>query len=158
MFTGILHTLGGGARVLVTAPLFLILFILSLFLIFNIDYEQLVTTIRVPRVGRPLPAAFLLGLVFGVIILPCNAAAIAVLLALGSTTSGFAEGLGSFLCFGFGITFPLIIIANLSEVRKRQFNAFLYRNQKRIRQISGLVMLGISLWYLGLQVFTGISP
>jgi hypothetical protein len=53
------------------------------------------------------------------------------------------------------MTFPLLIIANLSEVRKRQFNAFLHRNQKRIRQISGLVMLGISVWYLVLLVFTG---
>jgi cytochrome c-type biogenesis protein len=155
VFTGILHTLGGGARVLVTAALFLILLIFSLFLIFGIDYGQLVKTIRVPRVGRPLPAAFLLGLVFGIIILPCNAAAIAVLLALASSASGFTAGLGSFVCFGFGMTFPLIIIANLSEVRKRQFNDFLHRNQKRIRQISGLVMLGISLWYLVLLVFTG---
>jgi cytochrome c-type biogenesis protein len=158
VFTGILHTLGSGARVLVTAALFLILFILSLFLIFSIDYGQLVKAIRVPRAGRPLPAAFLLGLVFGVIILPCNAAAIAVLLALASTASGFTEGLGSFLCFGFGMTFPLIIIANISEVWKRQFNAFLHSNQKRIRQVSGLVMLGISLWYLVLLVFTGMSP
>ena len=158
VFTGILHTLGGGARVLVTAALFLILLILSLSLIFSIDVGQLVKTIRIPRVGKPLPAAFLLGLVFGVIILPCNAAAIAVLLALASSASGFTVGLGSFVCFGFGMTFPLLIIANLSEVRKRQFNAFLHRNQKRIRQVSGLVMLGISLWYLGLLVFTGISP
>ena len=155
VFTGILHTLGGGARVLITAALFLILFILSLFLIFGIEYGQLVKTIRVPRVERPHPAAFILGLVFGVIILPCNAAAIAVLLALAASASGFTAGLGAFVCFGFGMTFPLIIIANLSEIRKRQFNAFLHRNQKRIRQVSGLLMLGISLWYLLLLVFTG---
>jgi thiol:disulfide interchange protein len=80
--------------------------------------------------------------------LPCNAAAIAVLLALASTTSGLTAGLGSFLCFGLGMTFPLIIIANRSELQKRQFKGFLQRNQKRIRQVSGLVMLGISVWHL----------
>jgi len=158
IFTGILHTLGGGARVLITAALFLILLSLSLFLILGIDYGRWLKTMPAPRMESPLPAAFFLGLSFGVIIIPCNAAAITILLALAASASGFFEGLGSFVCFGFGVTFPLIILTVLSEVRKRRILAFLQRNQKRIRQVSGLVMLGISLWYLGLLVVTGISP
>ena len=156
LFTGILHSLGGGTRVLITAALFLLLLLLSLFLILDFDYGRYGTMISVPRLEKPLHAAFLLGLAFGVIIIPCNAASIAVLLALASSASGFVEGLGSFLCFGFGVTLPLLIIAGLSQARNRQLMEFLRHNRRIIRFVSGIFMLVISVWYLGLLFFPGI--
>lgn len=156
LFTGILSLLGGGARELITAGLFVLLFVFSLFLILDIDYERYIGTVPVPGAKQPLSAAFLLGITFGFIILPCNAAAIAVLLALASTASGFSEGIGSFLCFGLGITLPLILIASLSQARNRQIAGFLNRNSRAIRLISGLVMLAISLWYLALLFVPGV--
>ncbi len=155
MFTGILNILGGGARVLISAVLFLALLIFSIFLIFGIDYGRWVKTIPVPRAESPLRAAFLLGLAFGAVILPCNAASIAVLLALAASAGGFIPGLASFVCFGLGMTFPLIIVSGLSQVRNRQITGFLQRNQRIIQVVSGLVMLGISAWYLELLFFPG---
>jgi cytochrome c-type biogenesis protein len=153
LFIGVLHSIGGEARGIITAALFVILLAFSLFLIFDIDYERYAKTIPIPRPGKSLPAAFLFGTTFGIIILPCNAASIAVLLALAATASGFFEGLGSFLCFGIGITLPLIIIAGISQVRNRRVMDFLHSNRRAIRVISGIFMLVISLWYLVLLFF-----
>ena len=153
LFITILQSIGGEARRIITAALFVILLVLSLFLIFDIDYERYIPTIPVPRPGKPLTAAFLLGITFGIIILPCNAASIAVLLALAASASGFFEGLGSFLGFGIGITLPLIIIAGLSQVRNRRAIDFLRSNHRAIRLISGTFMLVISLWYLAVLFF-----
>ncbi len=153
LFTGILHSIGGGARSIITAALFVILLAFSLFLIFDTGYERYAKTIPVPRPGKSLPAAFLFGMTFGIIILPCNAASIAVLLALAATASGFFEGIGSFLCFGTGIILPLVIIAGISQARNRQVIGFLHSNRRAIRVVSGIFMLVISLWYLVLLFF-----
>ncbi len=153
LFIVILQNVSREARGIITAALFVILLVLSLFLIFDIDFEAYTKTIPLPRPGKSLPAAFLLGITFGIIILPCNAASIAVLLALAASASGFFEGLGSFLCFGTGITLPLITLAGLSQVRSRQAIDFLRSNHRAIRVISGMFMLVISLWYLALLSF-----
>jgi len=58
--------------------------------------------------------AFLLGPFFGIIILPCNAAAVVALLAIGTTHSGFLANLGSFFAFGMGMSLPLLAFAALS--------------------------------------------
>lgn len=156
LFTGILHIAGGATRFVITAALFILLLALSIFLILDIDYERYTLSIPVPHLERPMPAAFLLGMTFGIIILPCNAASIAVLLALAASASGFIDGLGSFFCFGLGMMLPLLIIASLSEARKRQLMGFLARNRRTIRVISGLLMLIIALWYLALLFFPGL--
>lgn len=127
---------------------------MHLLLVFDIDYGRLVKTVPVPLIKNPLHAAFLLGLTFGLIILPCNAAAIAVLLALASSAPGFVDGLGSFLCFGFGITVPLLLAATLSRVRSRQVMGFLNAHRRPIRVTSGILMMAISLWYLILLFFS----
>jgi len=152
LFTSILALSGGEARVLITAGLFALLLVLSLFLVLDIGYERLLAPFPVPRAERPLPAAFLWGLTFGLIIIPCNAAAIAVLLAFSATATGFFEGLASFLCFGIGITLPLLLIAGISQVRGRQVTGFLQHHSRAIRAASGLFMLAISVYYLVLLV------
>ncbi len=156
IFMGLLDIFGGGTRVIITAVLFLVLLVFSLFLILGIDPGRYGKSIPVPRPEKPLPAAFFLGLTFGIIIIPCNAAVIVVLLALASSARGFIDGIGSFLCFGFGVTLPLIVLAGLSQVRSRQLTGFLQHNLRLIQVVSGMVMLAISLWYLGLLFFPGL--
>ena len=92
--------------------------------------------------------AFLLGPFFGIIILPCNAAAVVALLAIGTTLSGFLANLGSFFAFGMGMSLPLLGFAALSLSRSREVLAWLSRHRRAVRVVAGVVMLGVSLYYL----------
>jgi cytochrome c-type biogenesis protein len=141
---------GGAVRNVFIPAAFIILFFFSLLLIFDINFGKISVANPVPRLKNPFAAAFFLGLTFGIIILPCNAAAIIVLLALAATATGLFEGLGAFLLFGLGITLPRIVLAGLSQVASRQVIAFLTRHQRVIRLMSGIIMLIISVWYLAL--------
>jgi cytochrome c biogenesis protein CcdA len=129
---------------------FIILLFFSLLLIFDINFGKISLANPVPRLDNPFAAAFFLGLTFGVIILPCNAAAVIILLALAATATGLFEGLGAFLSFGLGITLPLLVLAGLSQVASRQVLGFLNRHQRVIRFMSGIIMLVLSVWYLAL--------
>jgi cytochrome c-type biogenesis protein len=153
LFSAALEAGGSTVRNIVIPAAFIILFLFSLLMIFNINPGKISLVNPVPRMKNPLPAAFFLGITFGIIILPCNAAAVVVLLALAATATGFFEGLGAFLSFGLGITLPLLILAALSRAAGRQVTGYLTRHQREIRLISGIFMLIISLYYLILLYF-----
>ncbi len=132
---------------------FLVLAVFSIILILDIDLSRWTGGASLPRSGRPVLDAFLLGLFFGVIILPCNAVAVVALLAIGTTTSGLLTNLGSFLSFGIGMSLPLLVFAGLSEARSREILAWLSRHRKVVNLVAGLLMLGVSLYYLLFVVF-----
>jgi len=127
---------------------FLVLAAFSIILILDIDLSRWTGGASLPRSGRPVLDAFLLGLFFGVIILPCNAVAVVALLAIGTTTSGLLTNLGSFLSFGIGMSLPLLVFAGISEARSREILAWLARHRKIINIVAGVVMLAVSLYYL----------
>jgi cytochrome c-type biogenesis protein len=129
---------------------FIILFFLSLLLIFDINFGKVSVANPVPRLNNPFAAAFFLGMTFGIVILPCNATAVVVLLALAATATGLFEGLGAFLSFGLGITLPLLILAALTHTTSRQVMGYLTRHRRAIRLTGGIIMLIISVWYLTL--------
>ena len=153
LFSFLVQVWGSPVRSVVTPAVFIALLIFSLLLILDIDGGWITRLIPVPRPENPLLAAVLLGMSFGIIILPCNAASISVLLALAATASGFFEGLGVFLCFGAGMVLPLLIIAGISQAGQRRVLLFLIRHRRLIRGGAGLFMLVIAVWYLALFFF-----
>lgn len=153
IFSALLETGGGAARNIFTPIAFLILFFFSLLLIFDISFSKIGVVNPVLRLENPLTAAFFLGMTFGIIILPCNAAAVIVLLALAASAAGFIEGLGAFLFFGLGITLPLLLLAALSQSASRQVMGYMTRHRRAVRLTGGIIMLIISVWYLALIYF-----
>ena len=156
LFVLLMQALGSAARTIVTPLAFLLLMVLSLLLILDLDLSRFSGTLPLPRAGSSPGAAFLLGLLLGIIVLPCNAAAIIALIALAATAPGALEALSVFLAFGIGMTFPLIAIAGISRLRSRQVTVFLTRHRLLIRRTAGLLMLVISVWYLALFFFPGM--
>jgi cytochrome c-type biogenesis protein len=155
VFTALIQSLGGLVRTIATLSVFLLLFILSLLLVLGIDFSRIVKVIPVPRPENPKMAAFLYGILFGILILPCNAASIAVLLALSATAGGFWEGMGSFLAFGVGITLPLLVLGGISQARSRQIMQYIQSHERPVQVVAGLIMLALSVWYLGLFFLQG---
>ena len=92
--------------------------------------------------------SFIYGFFFGAIVVPCNPLFIAVLFTRTLTTIGFMENLLQFLFFGIGIGFPLLVIAAISSAATDTVIGFLTKNQRVINLIAGIIMLGISLYYL----------
>jgi cytochrome c-type biogenesis protein len=158
LFALLLQAWGGVVRAIITPSASLLLLVFSLLLL--LDYSPFGSTVapQLPRSGARSPhaAALLLGLFFGLIILPCNAAVIMVLITLATTSSGAMESVGIFLAFGAGMTFPLLVIAGISRFRSRQVMAFLSGHRLIIRRIAGLAMFVIAAWYLALFFFPGM--
>lgn len=103
---------------------------------------------RTPMSRNPWASAFLYGFFFGAIVVPCNPGFIAILFARAVSTIDFAENVLRFILFGVGIGFPLLVLATISGAATDTIINFLTRYGRWVNLSAGLVMLGISLYYL----------
>ncbi len=103
---------------------------------------------HLPGDRMPFVGAFLFGLFFGILILPCNAAPIAVLLTLSTSTSDFIANMLNFVFFGAGMAVPLIALSAVSVFRGKEATAFLVRHRRTINLLTGTLMVIVALYYL----------
>ncbi len=126
-----------------------ILVIISLILIFDIDLGKFIPKYNLPLIkNKPILSAFLFGLFFGAIVVPCNPTFIAALFARAATITDFATNILSFLFFGLGISAPLIALSIISGSAKTNFINYVTKYKRYINLIAGMIMLIISLYYL----------
>ncbi len=128
---------------------FMILFVISLLLIFDVDIGKYLPKAKTPTsVKNPWLRAFSFGFFFGAIVIPCNPAFIAVLFTRTISTIGFLENIFKFLSFGIGMGFPLLLFSLLSTAKSTSIIAYLTEHKRIINLVAGLIMLIISVYYL----------
>ncbi len=128
---------------------FAILGIISLALIFDTDFSRFVPKTNVQTGNKnPIKNAFIFGFFFGAIVIPCNPAFIAAFFARALLFENFISSMSNFLAFGIGLGTPLLILSLISGQWSEKIIGFLTKNKRAINLISGLIMLGISIYYL----------
>ena len=128
---------------------------ISLLLIFNFDFGKFFPQVHAPVLQSPALSALVFGLFFGVIVLPCNPASLAVLFAVSTSVSSFVANLFNFVFFGIGMSIPLLVLAVVSATASTQVIGFLTKYKRAINLIAGVLMLTIALYYLifGFRIF-----
>jgi cytochrome c-type biogenesis protein len=133
--------------ILYVSPIaFLILTLISLLLIFDVSIN--LPKPKIPALKNPLANAFIFGLFFGAIVIPCNPLFIAVLFTRTLTIMGFIENLISFVFFGIGMTAPLLAFALISTNSSTKIINYVTKHKRKINFSAGAIMLVISLYYL----------
>jgi cytochrome c-type biogenesis protein len=158
IFTTLFEVSLQGIVEIISPIAFGILFVISLVLIItgiislvsdiNIDIWKFLPKGRAPMVRNPWISAFLYGFFFGAIVIPCNPTFIAILFARAVSTVDFVENIFRFLFFGFGLGFPLLVLAGVSSAAADKIINFLTKHGKWVNLAAGLIMFGISLYYL----------
>jgi len=148
IFTTILEVSLTNIIGIVSPIAFAILLIISLLLIFNVDVGRFLPKGRVRTSKNPWVSAFIYGFFFGAIVVPCNPLFIAALFTRTISAVGFVENVLRFLFFGIGIGFPLLVIAAISTAATDAIMNFLTEHKRAINLIAGIIMFGISLYYL----------
>ncbi len=148
IFTTILEVSLTNVISIVSPIAFGILLIISLLLIFNVDVGRFLPKAHTPLTKNPWASAFTFGFFFGAIVVPCNPLFIAVLFTRTASAIGFLENILQFLFFGIGIGFPLLVFAAISTTATDAIINFLTKQRRLINLIVGIIMLGISIYYL----------
>ena len=121
LYPGFLAYLSGGQAALsVLIPLANLLLIgLGVLLLLDRNPFKGLPQIQVPVLSHPYVNAFIYGLLYGPIALPCSGPLVVGIFALSLTTGEALSKLGVFLWFGLGFGFPLLALSFLSGAAQR---------------------------------------
>lgn len=149
LFTTILQESLTSVIGIVSPIAFGILGVISILLIIDFDYSKIFKKkINSPTTKNPLLTAFLYGLFFGAIVIPCNPAFIAAFFSRAILFTNFISSILNFLFFGLGLGFPLLLFSLLSFQKSSAIINWLSLRKRVINLVAGLIMLGISVYYL----------
>jgi len=100
-------------------------------------------------VGRgPAVGAYVYGLAFAPIAVPCSGPFIVSVFAFSLTVGDVVDQLAFFLAFGIGFGLPLFVIGLLGQLRGRQLAAALIRWERPFQLIVGAGLVVVGAWDL----------
>ena len=104
--------------------------------------------IQVPVLSHPYVNAFVYGLFYGPIALPCSGPLVVGIFALSLTAGEALSKLGVFLWFGLGFGLPLLALSFLSGAAQRWITRQFALHSRLINVIGGFLLVGIGLYDL----------
>lgn len=137
----------GRVLALVTPLADAVVVVLGLLLLFNINPFARLRPIAAPTMPHgPYVNAYVYGLLYGPIALPCAGPLVVSAFSLSLGLAGIVEQLLFFLVFGLGFGLPLLALSLLAKARRdwllRQFT----RHTGVISRVGGLVLIAAGAW------------
>ena len=134
------------AYIIPVADLIIILF--GVMLLFNVNPFKKLPQVQVPLLSHPFVNAFVYGLLYGPIALPCSGPLVVSIFALSLTVTEAFSKLNIFFWFGMGFGIPLLILSFLSGAAQRWITRQFAMRARLINFISGLLLLGVGVYDL----------
>lgn len=152
----------GQALSVITPAAYLVLIVLGLLALSGRNVFARFGQIRAPVLSNPYATAYVYGLLYGPIALPCSGPLLVAIFALGFTATELARQIGLFLVFGAGFGLPLLVLAALGQSRQRQLVRLFVAHHVAVNRLIGLTLIGIGLYgfwesWEGLVIFWGLA-
>ena len=138
----------GQALSVVTPFADLIIILLGVLLLLNINPFKTLPQIQVPLLSHPFINAFVYGLLYGPIALPCSGPLVVSIFALSLTAAEFFSKLNIFFWFGMGFGIPLLVLSFFSGAAQRWITRQFAQRARLINLISGLLLVGVGTYDL----------
>jgi cytochrome c-type biogenesis protein len=123
--------------------------LMGFLLLLNVDPFARLPVLTTPVIGStPQTGAFLYGLLFGPMIIPCAGPLVVSIFTLSLGVAGFVEQLLFFFIFGLGFGLPLLVLALLPQSLSGAFMRQVTRHSAPINRLSGLALIGFGVWNL----------
>lgn len=138
-----------GQALAVAIPLADLLIVgLGVMLLLNYNPFKRLPQVCVPLLSNPYANAFVYGLLYGPIALPCSGPLVVGIFTLSLTAGEAASKLAVFLWFGLGFGLPLLALSFLSGAAQRWITRQFAQHARLINVVAGLLLVGIGLYDL----------
>ena len=124
----------------------LVIFLLGILLLLNRNPFKTLPQIQIPVLRHPFMNAYVYGLLYGPIALPCSGPMVVSIFALSFTAGEAFSQLWAFLWFGLGLGVPLLILSFLSAGLQRQLTTLFARHSRIVNFIGGLLLVGVAIY------------
>ncbi len=140
-------TLSTGSVLRVVTPLAdVIVIALGLVLLSGWDLFARLPALRSGNVGGgPLRSAYVYGLLYGPIALPCSAPLLFALFGIGLSVDSTIEVLAFFLAFGLGFGLPLLVISFLAYTTQLNLVRFVTQHHAGASRVAGVLLVAVGL-------------
>lgn len=124
----------------------LLLITLGTLLLFDKNPFKALPQIKIPALKNPFVNAFIYGLLYGPIALPCSGPLVVGIFAISLTTTEALSRLGVFFWFGIGFGLPLLALSLISGALQRSITRWLAQHSRLINIIGGVLLIGIGIY------------
>lgn len=140
-------SVGNALSVIIPLADFVII-LLGVLLLLNINPFKQLPQIQVPVLSHPFINAFLYGMLYGPIALPCSGPLVVSIFALSLTVGDFFSKLSVFLLFGLGFGLPLLILSFLAGATQKWITRFFAQHSSAFNRVAGLLLIGVAIFDL----------
>jgi cytochrome c-type biogenesis protein len=127
----------------------LLILLLGILLLLNYNPFKSLPQIQLPVMRHPYGNAYMYGLLYGPIALPCSGPMVVSIFALSFTAGELFSQLWVFLWFGLGLGVPLLVLSLLSAAFQRQLTTLFARHSRVVNFVGGLLLVGVAIYDLG---------
>lgn len=128
-----------------------IIILFGVLLLLDINPFKSLPQVQVPVLSHPFVNAFMYGLLYGPIALPCSGPLVVSIFALSFTATEALSQLNVFFWFGMGFGIPLLLLSFLSGAAQRWITRQFAIRARLINVISGLLLLGVGIYDLSVN-------
>jgi cytochrome c-type biogenesis protein len=117
-------------------------------LLLDINLFKGLPQVQVPLLSHPFGNAYLYGLLYGPIALPCSGPLVVGIFAYSLTAGEVFGKLSVFLWFGIGFGLPLLLLSFLSGANQRWLTRQFAQHSRLINVVGGLLLIGVAVYDL----------
>jgi cytochrome c-type biogenesis protein len=121
---------------------------LGVLLLLDINPFKQLPQIQVPGLSHPFANAFVYGLLYGPIALPCSGPLVVGIFAFSLTAGEFLSKLSVFFWFGMGFGLPLLALSLLSGSLQRQITRLFAIHARKVNLVGGVLLVAVGLYDL----------
>ena len=129
----------------------LIIILFGILLLLNINPFKSLPQVQVPVLSHPFVNAFIYGLLYGPIALPCSGPLVVSIFALSLTAVEALSKLNIFFWFGMGFGIPLLLLSFLSGAAQRWITRQFAMRARLINLVSGILLLSVGIYDLSIN-------
>lgn len=115
-------------------------------------------TTQAPMLKNPYITAYLYGLLFGPMTLPCTGPIILSAFSVGSGLGDVANGLLYFFFFGLGFGWPLVVLPLFALPLQRRVVGWLSRNHDALTRASGTLLVAVGVFGILTELLPQVMP
>jgi len=127
----------------------LLIILLGVLLLLNINPFKTLPQLQVPVLSHPFVNAFIYGLLYGPIALPCSGPLVVSIFVLSFTAAEALSKLNIFFWFGMGFGIPLLLLSLLSGAAQRWITRQFAVHARLINITSGTLLVAVGIYDLG---------
>jgi cytochrome c-type biogenesis protein len=127
----------------------LLIISLGVLLLLDVNPFKRLPQLQVPGLSHPFANAFVYGLLYGPIALPCSGPLVVGIFAFSFTAGEAVGSLAVFLWFGLGFGLPLLALSLLSGAMQRRLTRLFAERARLVNVVGGLLLVGIGIYDLG---------